>query len=115
MVVHHLASSPQQQNQVDVYLLALGIQLNAVLIKLFLVVENNLIVELRDFFAQFVAHNFELGQDGPVVETGHSKVGQVLLRHLAGHDQRPVRAIEKLLVLLGRLPIDVVEELDGVP
>ena len=84
LVVEKLASTPFNQDQVDVCLLMVGVELHAVFEKPFLEVKDDLVVQFAHLFVQIVAHDFELSHDSPVVETSSLEVNHVFICELVG-------------------------------
>ena len=84
LVVEKLASTPFNQDQVDVCLLMVGVQLDAVFEQPLLKVKNDLVVQFAHLLVQIVAHNLELSHDSPVIETSSLEVNHVLICELVG-------------------------------
>ena len=84
LVVEKLASTPFNQDQVDVCLLMVGVQLDAVFEQPLLKVKNDLVVQFAHLLVQIVAHDFELSHDSPVIETSSLEVNHVFICELVG-------------------------------
>ena len=84
LIVEKLASTPFNQDQVDVSLLMVGVELHAVFEKPFLKVKNDLVVQFAHLLVQIVAHDFELSHDSPIVETSSLEVNHVFICELVG-------------------------------
>ena len=62
-----------------------------------------------------MAHDLELHHHSSVIEASNSEISHAVVVDLARNRQRLERTVEVLLVLLRRVLVDLIENLDGVP